>query len=464
MKKPARRPFGFAVLALVFLIAGVFILMTVGVGDSVNLGIKHAARSSLERRTNYAAYGSMQLALDELSSNKLYSCDVHNVPVPEDPDLIFDLKIENNYDGSLSPNPTAGGIAVPVGMAYIETKSDFRDYVGKYTSKVYSKAYLGNYQNNYAVVGTANVTISNSTIDAYYVRDSGTGVFTLKASGAGRVATNGLKAGDLALQAGGITTAGGNTTVIDTSLYWGPRGAPGVISDPGPPGVRWNGDAPRVKAELGAPIRVPRFRPPRDPSDALSSTGTVINWTASNSLAPANYKSLTVSNNAILTLGPGEYFIANNVTLTNCEVRLAGVSAVAPCDLYVGANVTISNSKVNWTNRLGSSDFSLYPTPTVLTTGNPADVPPLLDSIRLGQQALLGPRTLRIFFVGSGAPRYKDCTLIAQNNSKISLHASGKAMKVELLSGTEAWGGFKGYSFLAANSILHYHKVGSPPP
>jgi hypothetical protein len=127
----------------------------------------------------------------------------------------------------------------------------------------------------------------------------------------------------------------------------------------------------------------------------------------------------------------------------------------------VGANVTITNSAVNWENRLGSTDPALYPVSTVLTTGNPADVPPVLDSTALGQQAVLGPRTLRVFFVGSGAPRYKDSTFTA-SNSKVSLHAAGKAMKVELLAGTEMWGGFKGARFKAENSILHYHRGISP--
>ena len=455
MKTSSRRRVGFAVLALVFLIAGVFILMTAGAGDSVNMGTFHASRTTLERRTNYAAYGSMQLALDELSNNMTYSCDAQGVAVPGDPDLIYDLRIDNNYDGSLAPNPTAAGVSVPKGMAYIETKSDFRAYVGRYTSKVYSKAYLGNYENNYAVVGTDQVTITNSTVDAYYVRDNGSGVFTLKVSTSGRIATNSVIDGGLSLV--------GPSTVIDTSLYWGPRGTPTVISDPGPPGVTWNSTSPRVKAQMGFPVRVPRFRPPRDPSDALGSSGIDSVFTSSGNLPVANYKSLTVSNNAVLTLNPGEYFVSGNVTWTNCRVALSGVTAAAPCDIYVGSNVTITNSSVNWENRLGSTDPAAYPASTVLTTGNPADTPPVLDSVALGQQAVLGPRTLRIFFVGSGAPRYKDCTLTAQNNSKISLHASGKAMKVELLSGTEAWGGFKGARFLSENAILHYHKAGSPP-
>jgi hypothetical protein len=443
MKKNYKRRSGFAMLAMVILIAAAFALMTMSTTDSVTLGLQHAAKTSTERRTSYGAYGAVQLAIDELSTNPNYACDVNNVTVAADPEMVYCLRIVNNYTGALSPNPTTDGIKVPTGMAYIEARCDLRDYIGKYTNKVFSKAYLGNYESNYCVVGTDQVTIVNSTIDAYFVRGSGT--YTLRPSGANRIATN-------SVQAGGLSLAGPNTK-IDASLYWGPSGPATVVSNPGPPAVTVNTTSPRVQGQLTGPVRVPRYRPPRDPSDALAPTGVVSNIITSTTLGPANYKAVNVTG-ATLTLQAGEYFIAKNLDLTNCNVELSGVSAGAPCDLYVGGNVTINNSNVNWANRLGSSDPAVYPT---MMTGRPGDVPLVLDSAALGAQAVLGPRTMRIFFVGSGAPRFKDGTFIA-NNSRVCLHAAGKAMKVELSNGTEMWGGFKGSRFSCVNSTLHYHK------
>ncbi|MFN8609003.1 MAG: hypothetical protein U0931_15825 [Vulcanimicrobiota bacterium] len=444
-----RAPLGFAVVALVLVIAFMFVLMTAGTTDSVNLGLRNTTRGTLERRTNYGAYGAMQLALDELNTYYPYGCDTHGAPVPGDPELVFDLRVCNNYDGMLAPNPPSGvSSAIPNGMVYIEAKCDLRDYIGQYTTKIYSKAALGNYTSNTTIIGTEQVTITNSTVDGYSIPVSGTSG-TLKPYNGGSIVTN-------SVVPGGITLAGPNT-VIKAGLHWGPRGPASVITNPGPPGVTWTSNpAGYATAQDPTPSRVPRFRPPRDPSDALAPTGTVKNINAPETLDPLNYKSISVTGTT-LTLNQGQYFVAGNFTVTNSEVICAGATGALPCDIYVGGNVTITNSKVNWANRLGSSDPAVYPT---MMTGAPGDSPLVLDANTLGQQATLGPRTLRIFFVGSGAPRYKDCTFIAQNNSKISLVAAGKAMKAELLSGTEAWGSFKGARFLATNAVLHFHRTG----
>lgn len=452
MKARARGPLGFAVVALVLVIAFMFVLMTAGTTDSVNLGLRNTTRGTLERRTNYGAYGAMQLALDELNTFYAYSCDTHGASVPGDPELVFDLRICNNYNDDLSPNPPVGvNSAIPKGMVYIEAKCDLRDYIGQYTTKVYSKAALGIYTSKTTVVGTDQVTITNSTVDGYSVAVSG-GAATLKEYLGGTVLTNSVLPGGL--------TMTGPATVVKAGLHWGPKGPPSVISNPGPPGVTWTSNPPGNATETNTTYRVPRFRPPRDPSDALGPAGIVANFTTPGSISQGNFKSISVTGTT-LSMSKGQYFVAGNLTVTNSEIKFPDATGTEPCDIYVGGNVTITNSKVNWDNRLGSSDPAVYPT---MMTGAPGDVPLVLSAGQLADQAILGPRTVRVFFVGSGAPRYKDCTFIAQNNSKISLVAAGKAMKVELLSGTEAWGGFKGARFLATNAILHYHKVADPPP
>lgn len=441
----SRRTFGFAVVALVLVIAFMFVLMTAGTGDTVNLGLRNATRGTMERRTNYGAYGALQLGLDELNRNYTYSCDTHSASVPGDPELVFDLRICNNYDSSLTPNPPVGVSGpVPDKMVYIEAKCDLRDYIGQYTTTVYSKAALGRYESKSTIVGTDQVTITNSTVDAYYV-DSATNALRLWLKGV--IQTN-------SVQDGGIRLAGPHT-FIKSGMVWGPKGQPTVIDNPGPPDVTWTSDPTGNAIESTGVHRVPRFRPPTDPTAALGPGGTVANYGVPTSITPANFKSLSV-NGTSLTVAQGEYFIAGNLTLTNSELILSGATGAAPCDIYVGGNVTIDNSQVNWANRLGQADPAAYPNLLV------APAPGALGPVQLGQQAVLGPRTLRVFFVGSGAPRYKDSTFIARNNSKLSLVAAGKAMKVELRSGTEAWGGFKGAQVLMENSMLHYHKVNDP--
>jgi hypothetical protein len=439
----SRRTFGFAVVALVLVIAFMFVLMTAGTGDSVNLGLRNASRGTMERRTNYGAYGAMQLGLDELNKLSSYSCDVQGVTVPGDPELVYSLRICNNWDNALSPNPPTGvSSRVPDKMVYLEARCDLRDYVGQYTTRVYSKAAVGDFRSRSTIVGTDQITITNSTVDAYYVDGTSN---LLRPWNRGVIQTN-------SVQPGGITLAG-PSTFIKSSMIWGPKGLPTVIVNPGPPQVTWTSDPPGNAIEAEFTHRVPRFRPPRNPITALSSAGVVAHYTApSPPLDAADFKSLSASGTT-LTLRPGEFFVAGNLTLLDSELVLSGVDAEHPCDIYVGGNVTIDNSRVNWANRLGQADPANYPNLLV------APAPGALDVGQLALQAVLGPRTLRIFFVGSGAPRYKDCTFIARNNSKISLVAAGKAMKVELLSGTEAWGGFKGARVLMNNSMLHYHKV-----
>lgn len=420
MPMTARTRNGLTAVALVLVVAAAFMIMTAGAGDSVNLGLQHASRVHYERRTNYAAYGAMQLALDKLNTDRLYSTIDHNVVVPGDDELVYDLEIYNNYDGSFV-NPAPDGRIVPKYMAYIKTKSDFRAYPGKYTTSMYSKGYLGNYLENFAVVGTDQVTITNSTVDGFFVASTRTGL-QLKPSSAGRVATNSVQDAGLVLN--------GTATNVSCNLIWGPYGNESTVYR------QLNGaqfdPAKYTKGPGRMPIRVPRFRPPRDPRPALSAAP--INISASQALPEGDYNTVNVTG-CTLTLTPGKkYFIAQDFRLQGATLTLSGTpDGSTPCDIYIGRNFDIDNSTVNWDN--------------IPTTANLAD------------QAVKGPRVLRVYFVGSGAPRYKDSTLTIKNNSKVSMHASGKALKTELLSGSEMWGGVKGFRFTADNAQLHYHRV-----
>jgi len=419
---------GMGLIALILLVTSVFVLMTAGAGDLLNTSLHQASRAQSNRRTSYCSYAIMQRALDKLSSNVpsslLYSVDpAESGTWSEDPELIYTLTIYNNYNGTFS-NPAPDGRFVPPYMVYIKVKSDYRDYPGRYTSTLFSKAYVGGQASNFAVVGTEKVTIENSVVDAWYVKKTGAG-HTLTKSSVGRVVTNSVRPNYLNI---------GGTSNVDANVFWGPYGAPTVLNVTLPAVI----NAARTQQAAPSPTRVPRFHPPMNPGVGAQPPQT-FTTTPGGPLTPGNYKSLTVVGpGTTLNLTSGEYYFADNITITNATLAIPGVTGAAPCDIYVGKSFTAVNSKINWANTLKT----IAPDP-------PAD---------LSLQATLGPRTLRLFYVGSGAPNFKDCQLTA-TNSTMSLHAAGKAMKVDLLDGTILWGGLKGFEINLKNSELHYHRV-----
>ncbi len=433
-----------ALVALVLLIASVFVMMTAGAGDTVLMGQKQASRAQYVRRTNYAAYGAMQMALDKLTSDLTYSIDPSEVGVVQgDPELNYELSIYNNYLGTYA-NPAPDGRWVPKYMVYIKAKCDFRAYPGKYTSTVFSKGYVGGQASDYAVLGTESVTLVNSTVDSWWIRQLGmSGNRFLLPSVSGRILTNSIHANGLSIS--------GNS-VVNASLKWGPSGDEATVLNITSPAV-WNPGSSTfiTKTASTFPARVPRFHPPRDPKNATSD----IVATAPMDIAPGDYRSLSVLNTTVnftlpasLPSPPNEnkYYVANNVTIINSAVNLVGAKGDVPCDLYIGKGFNAVNSTINWANALSPN---LPP--------NKPNVP-AVPSADLDSRELLGPRTMRIFFVGSGAPKFKDCNFHA-NNSKMSLHASGKAMQVLLENGSIVWGGFKGFKLTATDSIIHYHRV-----
>ena len=457
-----------ALVALVLLIASVFMMMTAGAGDSVAMGQKQASRAQYNRRTNYAAYGAMQMALDKLTTDLTYSIDPTEVGiVPGDPELSYELSIYNNYQGPFS-NPAPDGRYVPQYMVYIKAKSDFRAYPGKFTSTLFSKAYVGGQASDYAIVGTDSVDIENSVVDAFYVYRTGGGVYKLVATQRGRISTNSIKANSLAIW--------GNS-MVNCSLKWGPYGNEATVLNVSAPAA-WNptGETLITKAAAASPIRVPRFHPPRDPKGsepgAFANPGgdmVFANAPGPYSLAPGDYRSLTVMNTTLNMALPAalpnlpnnnKYYVANNVTIINATVNVAPANGAIPCDLYIGKGLNVVNSYVNYANVLSpnipTAPPPAYPAAYVNSTLNP---PP--TSAYVQAQELLGSRTMRVFFVGSGAPKFKDCDFVA-NNSTMSLHASGKAMRVQLLNKTTLWGGVKGFRVKLTDSFLHYHRVFEP--
>ena len=444
-----QRTAGLAILAIVLLIGSVFVMMTAGAGDRVLMGERQASRAQYHRRTNYAAYGCMQLALDKLTSDLTYSIDpVESGIVPNDQELTYELSIYNNYLGNFT-NPAPDGRWVPKYMVYIKAKCDFREYPGKYTSTMFSKGYVGGQASDYAIVGTESVNVTNSTVDSWWIREKeilpyGTRKWLIP-SVSGRITTN-------SIQANGISISG--SSVVNASLKWGPSGNEAEVLNITAPAV-WNpsGSSYMTKAASTFPVRVPRFHPPRDPKFATDDYLAVPN----DVIYPKDFKSLAIINtNATLMMPPdldivshpnlNKFYVANNITIANSTVTLTGATASIPCDIYVGRGVSAINSTINWANT---------PSPNL-----PPNTPgtPHPSAAALTSQEILGPRTMRIFFVGSGAPKFKDCNFYA-SNSTMSLHAAGKAMTVSLTNNTILWGGVKGFEVKLQDSTIHYHRV-----
>lgn len=443
-----QRAAGFALLAFVILIGSVFVMMSAGAGDRVLMGERQASRAQYHKRTNYAAYGCMQLALDKLTTDLTYSLDpTESGIVPNDPELSYELSIYNNYLGTYS-NPAPDGRWVPKYMVYIKAKCDFREYPGKYTSTIFSKGYVGGQASDYAIVGTEQVTLVNGTVDSWWIREKdvppyGTRKWLLP-SVSGRITTN-------SIQDNGILIYGPDS-VVNASLKWGPSGNEASvlnITD----SAQWNpsGSSYMTKAASTFPVRVPRFHPPRDPKTAVADY--VANPV--DNIPPGDYRSLNIINASVnLTMPPSlpsppnenKFYVANNVTIVNSTVNLLGARADIPCDIYIGKGFNAINSQINWSNTPSQN----LP-PNKPNTPHPA-------AAGLITQELLGPRTLRIFFVGSGAPKFKDCDFSA-SNCTMSLHAAGKAMRVVLKDRTILWGGVKGHQVTVANSTIHYHRV-----
>lgn len=443
-----QRAAGMALVALVLLIASVFMLMSAGAGDTVLMGQKQASRAQYARRTNYAAYGAMQMALDKLTSDLTYGIDPAEVgQVPGDPELVYELSIYNNYLGNFT-NPAPDGRWVPKYMVYIKAKCDFRAYPGKYTSTLFSKGYVGGQASDYAIVGTESVNVTNSLVDSWWINQRDIPPYGnrrwLLPSVSGRITTNSIHADGLVLA--------GNTSV-NASLKWGPSGNEATVLKVLDTAV-WNpgGSTYLTKGASTFPVRVPRYHPPRDPKGATSDLVS----TTPGPIPPGDYRSLTILNNSSANLTmpaslpnppyDNKYYVATNVTIVNSTVNLVGATGAIPCDIYIGRGFSATNSTINWANA---------PSPN-LPPDKPGTPHPSHDA--LGQQELLGPRTMRIFFVGSGAPKFTDCDFVA-DNCKMSLHASGKAMRVLLRNGTILWGGVKGFKVTLTDSILHYHRV-----
>jgi len=449
-----------ALVALVLLIASVFVLMTAGVGDVVVMGQKQASRAQFNRRTNYAAYGAMQMALDKLTTDLNYSIDPPEVgDVANDPELVYELAIYNNYNGSFT-NPAPDGRWVPKYMVYIRAKADFRAYPGQFTTTLFSKAYVGANASDYAIVGSDNVDIENSIVDAWWVqKDPSTRLYP---SSAGRITTNSIEGNCLSIY--------GNS-VVNTSLKWGPFGDEAVCLNLSAPAT-WNpaNNTYINKAAATYPARVARYHPPRDPKNAATGGDIVI--TSPSNLVAGDYRSLSVTNTTLnltlpasplsppLTLSPyndNRYYFSEHVTIINSTVNLVNESAQMPADIYVGKKFEVTGSNVNWENA-PSQNIPAYAAPPLTPVVNQPLLPSAPPVAHLTQQEIAGPRTMRVFFVGSGAPKFKDCDFIS-NNSHMALHACGKAMKVQLLDNSILWGGVKGFRVKVKDSYLHYQRV-----
>lgn len=465
-----RHRIGLALVALVLLIASVFVLMTAGVGDTLHMGLQQASRAQYNRRTNYAAYGMMQMALDRLSTDLNYAIEpAETGTVVNDQELSYELYIKNNYAGA-APVLADDGKEVPRFMVYIRSKSDFRAYPGRYTSTLFSKAYVGGDATDYAVLGTGKVELVDSVVWAWWVKPPG----ILQPGKSGRITTNGVQTDTLVI--------GGNpaNTSVNCSLKWGRGGDEAQVMAASLPTLStvWNTSGDSLITKQATTVyqpRVPRFHPPRNPIGAAGNIASFVNmapgqrlpWSAPgapiNTLAPGDYESLTVWNTTLALTVPttlpcppneNKYYFAGNVSIINATIDLVGESGGVPADIYVGEKFEVINSHVNWEHALSRN---LPPNPPAPIPINLPTVPAPLAA-QVSAEAYEGPRTLRVFFVGSGKPKGYQCNFTATNSS-MALHACGKAMEADLKDNSVLWGGLKGFKVKAEKSHIHFQRV-----
>ncbi|MBT9582207.1 hypothetical protein IV102_02590 [bacterium] len=413
---------GLTAVALVLTVGASFMLMTAGAGDSVILGLKHASRASFMSRTHYAAYGAMQSSLDKLNLDYNYACDDigNKTPVENDPDLVSGVSIYNNSAGA-SSTVAPDGATIPPKMSYIKVEADFKEYPGKFKTTFTSRAYIGSFQSDTMILASQNIALSNTTVDSSGVSDKNIYYPSLKSA---RIITNSISPNSILIQ-------GDAAPEVKANLRWGPGGDEATCVNIVAPAFLTTGMS---KAALTFPARVARFRPfanPKYASDDGAADDRIL--TANGSLPKGQYRNFSATN-CNVTLESGQYYVANDINFTNANITIPGVTAANHCALYVGRNINITNSTVNWDNIVTSA-----------------------------AQKELGPRTLYVYFVGSGRPRTYDNTLTISQNSQVSLHAAGKAMTVNVTN-SSVWGGFKGYQFFAESSNLHYHRALLQPP
>jgi hypothetical protein len=408
---------GFAAIAVVLLFASIFALMSAGVGSSVTLGLRNANRINIQKRVRYASYGALQYSIDQLNQNNNWNAGIPaNTAVPGDPALVYNVTVYNNFNGTsvlIAPD----GSSIPTKMVYILCNADLASEPGLYTGGLASMGFIGTWQFDHAALGTTSIAMDHSITDSYeYAVSNSSFTPNPTDSQQGHLATNGLTSAIALTQ-----------SVVNGGAWVGPGAVPStaVVSD-----------------TAGEPIRginvshslylVPRFCPPFYPGNATSDQA--FNG-QSTTLAPGGYNSLKLTGGSVLTLTQGDYYFASNVIIDNSKIMVdSTANQTYPCSLYVGRSLLLTNNAQINMDRAPDTSSS---------TSNPLYV-----------NSYNGPLSLRVFFVGNGAPN-STLDLSMNSNSQACLVAAGKAMQVDMTNAV-LWGAVRGATVKMNTSSIHY--------
>lgn len=396
---------GLAALAFVLLIGAVFFMMTAAVSTSVTQKQSVASFGNLKQRCRYAAYTGLQEALARMTADLNYTGVSLDNPVPGDPEALFDLEVYNNYFGTFV-NPAPDGVVVPNKEVYIKTKGHLAASVTtrNITVGMATLGFVGENHFNGAGVGTRGVTVINSRTDSYR---SSSGKPSKYPYEWGCLWTNGTKNAMILNNADirGYVMTGPFSDLSQSIVKTGTT----TIS----------GNSKAVEAANTSIKRVPKYRPPFHPRDAVAVqavNGSPLSFT------PRGWRNLTIENSATVTLAPGDYYISGKLTVrTNGKIVLAaGATKTNPVTLYVGEGVEIASAFVN-------------------------DIP----------VKSAGPGALRILFVGNGRPGAP--LALTMTDSKGTFIAAGKGLEANLTR-SELWGSIKGLELRLVDSKVHYDK------
>lgn len=352
-----------SVLALVMFLTFLLFVLTSVIGQNVIQNSSSTSKTMDSKRSRYAAYSGLQLALATLNhkADRDYAVAAPVTltgTMPDSPAVAFSVTLRNNIYGDLPAE------LVPVGAVQIDSRAQYRDgVVSREIGGLVGNAVQFNPSFDQAVYGnsvelahgskslafdfnkyTKDLRNDNSYDTDTSVQDSqwGSGGKVVCSSSLITVADASKIHGDVAYQEAATTT----TTSAPTGIPIRPVPVP---SSSGPrlvAGVDYTGQ--KVAASASA---LPAVRPPYDKSQATAEitdfTGTPIKDRQGNIIGydpvqfePGPYKNVTVPAGQTATLKPGTYYFAENFVVGGN--LLMDTWSNQPTIIYVGKKMVVN--------------------------------------------------------------------------------------------------------------------------
>lgn len=350
-----------SVLALVMFLTFLLFVLTSVIGQNVIQNSSSTSKTMDSKRSRYAAYSGLQLALATLNhkADRDYAVAAPVTltgSMPDSPAVSFSVTLRNNIYGDLPAD------VVPVGAVQIDSRAKYRDGVSnREIGGLVGNAVQFNPSFDQAIYGNAIQLAHNSQSLAFdfnkYKKemrndssyDTDTSVQdTQWGSGAKVVCSSSMIAvedaskihGDVAYQEAASTTVSAPTGIPIRPVPAPSASGPQLVQ-----GVDYTGK--KVAASASA---LPAVRPPYDKSQATVEltdfTGTPIKDRQGNVIGyepvqfePGAYKNVTVPAGQTATLKPGTYYFAENFVVGgNLMMDTWGSE---PTIIYVGKKMVV---------------------------------------------------------------------------------------------------------------------------